>query len=137
MEMAISNSDVCYIYKNAVLCWFEELTGKKGFTSLNGILLSGDGKKLADILVKYLNIRGKGGSMSSKLGTRVLTVNTPGRTWVNFSTYKEDGSFTYNMTPAYSSTKYRVRAFLAYTDASGNTVYAYSDPITVSYNTLR
>lgn len=74
---------------------------------------------------------------SSKLGTRVLTVNTPGRTRVNFTSYKADGSFTYNMTPAYSSTKYRVRAFLAYTNASGNTMYAYSNPITVSYNTLR
>lgn len=74
---------------------------------------------------------------SSKLGTRVLTVNTPGRTRVNFSTYKSDGSFTYNMSPAYSSTKYRVRAFLAYTNASGKTAYVYSDPITVSYSGLK
>lgn len=73
---------------------------------------------------------------SAKLGTKNLTVNTPGRTRVNFANYKADGSFTYNMKPTYASTKYRVRAFLAYTDENGKTIYAYSDPITVSYNTL-
>ena len=73
---------------------------------------------------------------TSKLGTRVLTVNTPGRTRVNFSSYKTDGSFSYTMTPAYATTKYTVRAFLAYTDENGRTVYVYSDPIIVSYNTL-
>ena len=40
------------------------------------------------------------------------------------------------MTPAYATTKYTVRAFLAYTDENGRTVYVYSDPIIVSYNTL-
>lgn len=73
---------------------------------------------------------------SAKLGTKNLTVNTPGRTRVNFASYKTDGSFTYNMTPAFGSTKYRVRAFLAYTDENGRTIYVYSDPITVSYNGL-
>ncbi|MGM9681440.1 MAG: glycoside hydrolase family 2 TIM barrel-domain containing protein [Eubacteriales bacterium] len=73
---------------------------------------------------------------ASKLGTRILTVNTPGRTKVSFSTYKADGSFSYTMTPAYASTKYVVRAYLAYTDDAGRTVYVYSDPIVVSYNTL-
>ena len=73
---------------------------------------------------------------SAKLGTKNLTVNTPGRTRVNFASYKTDGSFTYNMTPAFESTKYRVRAFLAYTDENGRTIYVYSDPITVSYNGL-
>ncbi|MGN0299239.1 MAG: sugar-binding domain-containing protein [Lachnospiraceae bacterium] len=73
---------------------------------------------------------------SSKLGTRNLTVNTAGRTRVNFSSYKEDGSFTYNMKPAYASTNYTVRAFLEYKDENGRTMYAYSDPIIVSYNSL-
>ncbi|MGN1191872.1 MAG: glycoside hydrolase family 2 TIM barrel-domain containing protein [Dorea sp.] len=73
---------------------------------------------------------------SSKLGTRTLTVNTPGRTRVNFSKYQSDGSFTYSMTPASASTKYTVRAFLAYQDESGRTVYVYSSPKSVSYNSL-
>lgn len=75
-------------------------------------------------------------TMSAKLGTRTLTVNTPGRTRVNFSSYKNDGSFAYSMTPAYKTTKYVFRAFLAYTDDSGKTVYVYSAPISASYNSL-
>ena len=74
---------------------------------------------------------------AAKLGTRTLTVNTPGRTRVLFTKYKTDGSFVYNMTPAYASTKYVVRAFLAYTNSEGNTVYVYSAPRTVSYNGLK
>lgn len=73
---------------------------------------------------------------TTKLGTKTLTVNTPGRTRVNFSSYKTDGSFSYTMTPAFASTRYTVRAFLAYTDANGRTMYAYSAPIVVSYNNL-
>lgn len=73
---------------------------------------------------------------TTKLGTKTLTVNTPGRTRVNFSSYKADGSYSYTMTPAFASTRYTVRAFLAYTDANGRTMYAYSAPIIVSYNNL-
>lgn len=73
---------------------------------------------------------------TAKLGTRTLNVNTPGRTRVNFSGYKTDGSFVYNMTPAYASTRYTVRAFLAYKNAEGRTIYVYSDPQVVSRNTL-
>lgn len=73
---------------------------------------------------------------TTKLGTRTLTINTPGRTKVSFSGYKDDGSFSYTMTPTSASVRYTVRAFLAYTDANGRTVYAYSTPIVVSYNSL-
>ena len=73
---------------------------------------------------------------TSKLGTRTLTVNTPGRTRVNFSKYTDTGSFTYKMTPAYSNTRYTVRAFLVYTDAQGRTMYAYSNAVTFSYDSL-
>lgn len=74
---------------------------------------------------------------TAKLGTHNLTVNTPGRTRVNVSKYKEDGSYTCSMTPAFKSTKYTVRAFLAYKDESGRTIYVYSSPQTVSYNGLK
>lgn len=74
---------------------------------------------------------------SSKLGTRNLTVNTAGRTRVNFSSYNSDGSFSYTMKPAFASTRYTVRAFLAYKDEYGRTIYVYSNPITVSYNALK
>lgn len=73
---------------------------------------------------------------TSKLGTRTLTVNTPGRTRVNFSKYTDTGSFTYKMTPAYSNTRYTARAFLVYTDAQGRTMYAYSNAVTFSYDSL-
>ena len=74
---------------------------------------------------------------TTKLGTKILTVNTAGRTKVSFSSYKADGSFSYTMTPAFATTRYTVRAFLAYTDANGRTMYAYSAPIVVSYNGLQ
>ena len=73
---------------------------------------------------------------ASKLGTKTLTVNTPGRTKVNFSKYQADGSFSYTMKPAYATTKYVVRAYLSYVNDAGRTVYVYSSPITVSYNSL-
>lgn len=74
---------------------------------------------------------------SAKLGTHNLTVNTAGRTRVNFSGYKADGSFTYQFKPAYGSTRYTVRAFLSYVDpATGRTVYVYSAPMVVSYDGL-
>ena len=73
---------------------------------------------------------------SSKLGTKLLTVNTAGRTRVNFGSYQADGSFSYEMKPAYANTRYTVRAFLAYTDQNGQTKYVYSVPQSVSYNTL-
>ena len=40
------------------------------------------------------------------------------------------------MKPAYSNTRYVVRAFLEYTNDAGRTAYIYSNPITVSYDTL-
>ena len=74
---------------------------------------------------------------SAKLGTRSLTVNTPGRTRVTFGSYKEDGSFTYKMSPKSGVVTYTVRAFLSYVDPdTGRTVYVYSDPVRVSYNGL-
>ena len=74
---------------------------------------------------------------SSKLGTRSLTVNTPGRTRVNFGAYKDDGSFIYRLTPKSGAIAYTVRAFLSYVDPdTGRTIYVYSDPIKVTYNGL-
>ncbi len=87
---------------------------------------------------KYYNVTAHGlvYYSAAKLGTRTLTVNTPGRTRVNFSKYADDGSFTYSMKPAYSNTRYVVRAFLEYPNDAGRTAYIYSNPITVSYDTL-
>lgn len=88
---------------------------------------------------KYYEVTGHGFVYysSTKLGSRNLTVNTPGRTKVNMKTYKEDGSYTYNMKPAYASTKYTVRAYMTYKDAEGKTIYVYSEPKRVSYNGLK
>lgn len=74
---------------------------------------------------------------SLKLGTQNLTVNTPGRTRVNVSKYKANGSYTYNMTPAFGSTKYTVRAFMAYKDENGRIIYVYTALRIVSYNGLQ
>lgn len=88
---------------------------------------------------KYYEVTGHGFVYYStaKLGTKNLSVNTPGRTKVSISKYKEDGTYTYNMTPAYASTKYTVRAFLTYTDVDGKTNYVYSSPKIISYNGLK
>lgn len=88
---------------------------------------------------EYLEVTGHGFVYypQAKLGTRTLTVDTPGRTRVNVSKFKTDGSYTYTMTPLYATTKYVVRAFLAYTDENGRMVYAYSAPKTISYNKLQ
>lgn len=74
---------------------------------------------------------------SAKLGTRNLTVNTAGRTNVSVQSYREDGSYSYSMTPAFASTYYTVRAYLAYTDENGQTKYVYTNPVRVSYNSLK
>lgn len=73
---------------------------------------------------------------TAKLGLKKLTVNTSGRTRVNLKSYKEGGTFTYNMQPYNGNVKYTVRAFLAYTNEEGKTEYVYSDPVSVSYNGL-
>ena len=54
MEMAIPNSEVRYVYKNAVLRWFEEKTAKKELTPLYESMLKGDTEKMAEILSENL-----------------------------------------------------------------------------------
>lgn len=90
-------------------------------------------------LDQYYEVTGHGFVyyLESRLGSRNLTVNTPGRSRVNFSKYEADGSYTYNLKPRSASTKYKVCAFLAYKDENGKTVYVYSDTKTVSYNLLK
>lgn len=73
---------------------------------------------------------------TAKLGRRTLTVNTPGRTRVNFSKYNEDGTFVYDMNPVNGNTQYTIRAFFSCRDKQGKTVYVYSDPIAASFNML-
>ena len=54
MEMAIPNSEVRYVYKNAVLRWFEEKTKEKELTPLYESMLSGDTEQMAQILSENL-----------------------------------------------------------------------------------
>lgn len=72
----------------------------------------------------------------ARLGAKAMTVNTAGRTKVSFKSYNDDGSYSYNMTPKASDTKYVVRAYLTYTNENGKTVYIYSNPVLVSYDSL-
>ena len=74
---------------------------------------------------------------SSRIGTRVMTLNTSGRTKVSFSGYKEDGSFVYNLLPSSATTSYTVRAFLTYIDPiTGKSVTVYSNHFRGSYNSI-
>ena len=54
MEMTIPNREVRYIYKTAVLRWFEEKTEKLELTPLYESMLSGDTKKMEEILSENL-----------------------------------------------------------------------------------
>lgn len=54
MEMAIPNSEVRYVYKNAVLRWFEERTEKKELKPLYESLLNGKADQAAEILSENL-----------------------------------------------------------------------------------
>ena len=54
IEMAIPNREVRYIYKNTVLRWFEEKTGKKKLSPLYDSILNGDSEKTAEILSENL-----------------------------------------------------------------------------------
>lgn len=74
---------------------------------------------------------------TAKLGTKMLTLNTAGRTRVYFSKYSADGTFSYSMKPAYASTRYTVRAYLTYINDAGRSVTVYSRPTVVSYNSLK
>ena len=71
----------------------------------------------------------------TRLGTKVLTVNTSGRTRVNISSYGSAGTFSYTFKPTNTSTQYTARAFLSYVDEDGVTRYVYSNPVVVSYKT--
>ena len=72
-----------------------------------------------------------------RLGMCVLTVNSSGRTKVNFGAYRNDGSYVYTMTPTNKNVSYTVRAFVSYVDpTTGRTTYVYSDAVVGSYNKL-
>ena len=75
---------------------------------------------------------------TSRIGSRLLTTNTSGRTRVNVKTVDENGAFTYSFKPASKSTQYAFRAFVTYTDPeTGASVTVYSDMIRGSYNSLK
>lgn len=75
--------------------------------------------------------------LKSRLGTRILTVNTSGKTRVNFAGYKTDGSYVYNLEPSSEGVQYVARAFMYYeNELTGEREYVYSNPITFSYSAL-
>ncbi|MBR7178259.1 MAG: discoidin domain-containing protein, partial [Oscillospiraceae bacterium] len=87
----------------------------------------------------YYEITGRGilYIQTSRIGTRTLTVNTSGRTRVNFSAVSAEGTFTYNLKPTSKGTSYAFRAFVIYKNTeTGKTVTVYSDMIRGSYNSI-
>ena len=74
---------------------------------------------------------------TSRIGSRLITLNTSGRTKVSFAGYTEQGTFSYSLKPTSKSTMYAYRAFVTYTDPeTGKSVTVYSDMLRGSYNTL-
>ena len=121
------------VEKQAPTVSVSAVQGANGRITLTGLIVDFEN---ADHYYQVIS-RGLVYCSETKLGTRTLTVNTPGRTRVNFSSNKADGSYIYNMKPASSSTYYIVRAYVTYRDDNGKTIYVYSDPIRVSYNSLQ
>ena len=74
---------------------------------------------------------------TDRLGVKTLTVSTPGRTKLSFSSYKDDGTFSYTFTASSTTKKYAIRSYIVYTDKNGKKQYAYSTRINVSYNGLK
>lgn len=70
----------------------------------------------------------------SLLGSKILTVNTTGRTKVSINGIGNTGRYSYSMTPKTGDTVYAIRAFVAYKNSAGKTVYVYSNTIYTSYN---
>lgn len=74
---------------------------------------------------------------TTRIGSRVLTINTSGRTKVNFSSYTSSGSFAYSLKPTSKTTSYTMRAYITYTNTeTGKSVTVYSDVVRGSYNSL-
>ena len=72
----------------------------------------------------------------ARLGAKSMTVNTAGRTKVKINGFADAGLYAYSMTPRSSDTQYVMRAYLAYTNEAGRTVYVYSDAVYTNYNAL-
>ena len=93
-----------------------------------------------DNLGDYYEITGHGivYVQSSRIGSRTLTLNTSGRTRVNFSAYNDEGAFTYTIKPSSKTTAYTIRAFLICTDPeTGKSITVYSDMIRASVKSLQ
>ena len=75
---------------------------------------------------------------SSRIGTRMLTLNTSGRTNVTFGSYTDTGAFTYTFKPTNKSTAYTYRAYVTYIDPeTGKSVTVYSDMLKSSFNSIK
>lgn len=87
----------------------------------------------------YYEITGHGFVYVTKalLGSKILTVNTIGRTKVNISGIGSTGSYSYSMTPKTASTIYATRAFVTYKNSAGKTIYVYSDTVYTSYSGIK
>lgn len=87
----------------------------------------------------YYEITGHGFVYVTKalLGSKILTVNTTGRTKVNISGIGSTGSYSYSMTPKTANTIYATRAFVTYKNSAGKTIYVYSDTVYTSYNGIK
>ena len=108
-------------------------------TSAGKITIRGQVDDFADLDDAYeITAHGLLYIQTSRIGTRLLTVNTSGRTRVNFSQYNADGSYSYTFKPTNKSTSYTFRAFITYTDPdTGASVTVYSDMMRGSYKSIQ
>lgn len=75
--------------------------------------------------------------MKARLGSRNLTIDTPGRTKVKFMEYDSEGGFSYSFKVSDADTWYTVRSYLTYVDKKGIEHRVYSDPVVVTYNSIK
>ena len=71
------------------------------------------------------------------LGSQSLTYGTSAASRKTFTSYTDDGSFVYRLTPTTVSTTYAFRAYVYYEKPNGSRAFAYSDVLRASYNSLK
>lgn len=73
---------------------------------------------------------------TSAEGSDALTLDTNGRTKIEFSSFKDDGTVRYTFTPAGADVSYSARAFISYKDpVTGEYVIQYSDVLEGAFAT--
>ena len=79
--------------------------------------------------------------LKARLGSKTLTIDTPGRSIVHSSPGTNSDTVngiekSYNLRYNTTKSKYAIRAYVTYKDLSGSTVTTYSNQVEASYDSL-